>query len=248
VYGVKLRIKDRQCILALLEYMFPGIEDAHSFDRGSRSELAPTLDALMHAVIGLIGPINDLVDLFAPLLDDAEELRFEDSWVETFENLGVMIKEVRMVPMQSSNDGTSVAPAAPQQQIPGWPAAAPAPHPQQPPLAPPYYQAPPPPAPPVDTGHGVSMDSVLANNPALAARVFQQAPMGMQMGGYPQAAQQRVPSWAQPSPYGGAPMPASQPSWVQNRGYQQPQPGYPQQQPGYPQPGYPQPGYPGRGF
>lgn len=112
VYGVKMRVKDRDSIRALLEYMFPNIDKVGSYSRGSDSQVAPFLDALMKSVMSLASPLNDLVELYKKHIDDPENMMFESGWVETFDNLEVMLPEIRKVPMQSGNEGSTTATAA----------------------------------------------------------------------------------------------------------------------------------------
>jgi len=109
VYGVKLRVKDRETLINLMEYMFPTIGEAESHCRSSDSDVAPYLDALMKAVIAVAGPINDQISLFSNVIDGADEMMVEDKWVDTFDNLAVMIPEIRKVPMQAGNEGTTPA-------------------------------------------------------------------------------------------------------------------------------------------
>lgn len=146
VYGVKMRVKDRESLMALLEYMVPDIGEAEQHMRGSDSPVAPYLDALMKSVLVVASPLNDLIELFKNQLDKPETLAFADEWVETFENLGVMVNEVRSVPMLAGNEGTTakgdstaqpidVAPAPVQA---AQPAFAPAPAPVAPAPAPFY--------------------------------------------------------------------------------------------------------------
>jgi hypothetical protein len=123
VNGVKMRVKDREALIALLEYMVPTIDEADENNRGSDSQLAPFLDALMKAVLVVAGPLNAVIELFRNQLEDPDELLFNDEWVETFDNLGVMKDEIRMIPMQAGNEGA----VSKTEELPPGPAAAPAP-------------------------------------------------------------------------------------------------------------------------
>lgn len=109
VFGVKVRVKDRETLINLLEYIFPQIDTENAYSYGSTSEIAPFLHALMQSVLKLASPLNDLLTLFQDKMDGAEDLLFEDGWVETFENLNVMLPEIRKIPMQSGNEGVSAA-------------------------------------------------------------------------------------------------------------------------------------------
>lgn len=187
VFGVKLRVKDIDSLKALFEYMIPNIDKKEAHNRGSDSDVAPYLDSLMKALMTVAGPLNDLIELFHNQLDDptsdsedgptvSETLRFEDSWVETFDNLAIMVPEIRLIPMQGGNEGaptkTGVVAAVPAQVQAATPLPAALMNPQgwNPQPAQPWPTAPAmtPPG-PVKTARGLDFDSVLRSNPALAA-------------------------------------------------------------------------------
>ena len=234
IWGVKgARKKHIEALKHLLEYMIPGIETPHSHDRGSNSEMAPYLDALMKAVLSVAAPMNDMIELFRNQLDTGDEndpagpdaLMFEDKWVETFENLEVMRNEMRSVPMQSGNDGTpsqTTAAAPVGSNIPTTPAAAPAsplpaalmgpvggyPAPQQPSA----FQAAAAAPGPVRTANGVDFDSLLRNNAALAQQVGGVGGFAGG-GGFPQQQQNNTPRWAQGGSAWGQAAPQQQQGW-----------------------------------
>lgn len=105
VYGVKLRVKDRDTFVSLMEFIFPGIDKQDSYNRGNDSEIAPFFEVLMKVAVSIASPINDLLNLFADVIEDANELLIEDGWVEVFDNLSVMKGEIRSVPMQTTSEG-----------------------------------------------------------------------------------------------------------------------------------------------
>lgn len=108
VFGVKVDAKDRKILTALFEYIFPTINKSASYNRGSNSEVAPYLDALMKSVIAVGGPINDQLNQFSNFIEKYEQLLINDEWVETFDNLNVMVNEIRSIPMQAGNEGKPV--------------------------------------------------------------------------------------------------------------------------------------------
>lgn len=275
VFGVKLRVKDRDTLIALMEFIFPGIEEGESYNRGSNSEVAPSIDVMMKTVGGLANPLNALLELFRPIMgeEEADDLIFNSDWAETFENLAVMLPQIRSIPMQSSSDGEVKAASAPAPTQAVTMAPAPAapqfataptahnPHPAQPApwqAQPSNYQAPV--AQPVQTKNGVDFEAALRQNPVLGMAAYQGAgafatqplappmmPMmpqqPMQYGGYP------PPGYGQPmqQQYGGYPPPQG----MMAGGMQPAMGGYPQQSVqmgGYGPQGavYPQPmsGYP----
>jgi hypothetical protein len=114
-FGVKLRKKDHAAFKQLLEAVFPGIEEKNSYSRGGEATMAPTLDALLRAVLGLAGQINSVVDTFEDVLD-ISTLRYDDAWVEDAANLDKFEGELRLLPPQVGNEGSTdnkmVQPAA----------------------------------------------------------------------------------------------------------------------------------------
>lgn len=101
-YGVELRQVDRESFIKLIEYMVPGIDEADSYSAISNSNIAPSVDAVMHAVERLASPINDLVERFENKLSETARvlLKVEDAWVDSFVNLAPLQAEIRMIPYQ----------------------------------------------------------------------------------------------------------------------------------------------------
>src|SRR6185312_4800946 len=106
-YGVKLRKIDREAFIKLFEYMVPGIAEVDSYSATSNSNIAPSMDAIMHAVQNLAAPLNDMVERFKGKLSESAQiiLRVEDAWVPEFVNLAPLQVQIRMIPMQDGNDG-----------------------------------------------------------------------------------------------------------------------------------------------
>lgn len=209
-HGVKLRVKDREALLGLLEFLIPNIDDPTHYHRGSDSTVAPWLDALMRTFQAVASPMNDMIALFGDLVDEEP---FNDDWFEAFENLEQFQKEIRLIPMQAGNEG-----AIPGQPVAPEPAAVPVateparrgntmaelfPQQQQQPMYPPQYmqqQYQQPQQQPQGNYDPSNFADVLRNNPNLAraAGVGMQHPN--QFGGMMQP---RIPGRASPSnPYG----------------------------------------------
>jgi hypothetical protein len=235
VYGVKLRVKDRETIIKLLEYVFPQIADPEAYNVGINAKLAPNIEALMKVIIGIGSLINDQISLFGSLMDNPDEMMIEAEWVSTFENLDVMRPELLLIPMQAGNEGTipgittapgtAQAPVAPQNVI----QAAPPPpvyQPQQPVYQQPQYQQPAPP-PIVQTPNGLDFTSLAARNPNLQPQQPQYPYNNMMVNNQQQ---NRTPGWAQPQQmqYVPQPQPMMQNPIYQNQNNQQWQ--QPQQQ------------------
>jgi len=116
IYGVTVPKKHRAVLRNLFEFILPGIENPSAFDAGSESDIAPFLDCLMQGVMKIAGCINQVVDDYEKFIDQPDTFRFNADWVETFDNLAQLLPEIRSVPMQAGNEGstgkTIAAPAA----------------------------------------------------------------------------------------------------------------------------------------
>ena len=185
VFGVKVDAKEKKILIKLFEYIFPTIKDAGSYSRGSNSGVAPYLDALMKSVIAIGGPINDQINLFENVLENSAELLFNDDWVETFDNLDVMVPEIRAIPMQAGNEGKADVPVVQTQPVAAQPVAQQTNIFGQPVATQPAPQV-------VMTPRGADIDSLIRSNPALAQSLGQ--------GGgsvfMNQNNMERAPSWA----------------------------------------------------
>lgn len=129
VFGVKIeRVKDRAVLMAFMQYLFPRIDELEAYNRGSDSDVAPFMDALMQTVLALASPINAIAELFGEKLGDADDIVIPSDWMESFANLDALYKEIKSVPMQAGNEGSiagvdaSVAPTPLNQPIPAQPA------------------------------------------------------------------------------------------------------------------------------
>lgn len=229
VWGVKLRVKDRESLISVIEYVLPGLVQDESYSRGSSSDVAPSLDALMRSYVALGSNINDAVDLFGNVLASAKELALPSEWMDLMNDQDRLARAVRSIPPLSGNEGlvnkteaglvhqdhqatTVAAPvAAPAATTPFVPPSAVAPaYTGFPPVATPqgYYpsmtpqQQQPLPA-PVVTANGVNFNSIIASNPtvraATGAMMVQQA--HLQHASYASAA----PRWAQGGGYAQGP-------------------------------------------
>lgn len=212
--GVKLRKKDIKAFTSLIEYILPDVDKPEAYNRGSSSDIAPYLDALMKSFMGVGSKFNDVLDMFKSHIPNPDGLVLESGWVETFDNLEVMLTQIRRIPMQTGNEGSSKktdAVPAPQAAIPtalGYqPSAVPmatvAPvlpwnqAPQQPQYYPPANMQAPQPQGVVNTGRGLDFGSLTRNTPSLAmnnqplpSTLFpnqqQQMPYAQQRGGFGQ--------------------------------------------------------------
>lgn len=107
IHGITLRKKkrDRETLMALIKWIFPQVDTPHAYDYGSDSMVAPTMDALMHAMYNVIGPLNDVTATFENILEQPETLRIEAEWITTFDNLANMRAEIYSVPQLTGNEG-----------------------------------------------------------------------------------------------------------------------------------------------
>lgn len=168
-YGVKLRAKDKAAFLDLYRYIFPNIDELQSYNKGSNSDVAPFIDALMNTVMGVASKYNDIIELFGHIIDSHEDLIFDCEWVEGFDNLQDLVPQIRQIPTQVGNEGKhevmQVAPVQAPQQTPAYYQ----PQPQQNGYNQMHGMQPNQPPPLVVTENGVTFDSFLRANPQAAA-------------------------------------------------------------------------------
>lgn len=207
VHGVKLRKKDYDVLIGLMDYILPHQGEANYYSRGSDSRTGPSTDAVMKAVLAVAGPINDVISRFGKLLPD--DLEIPCDWAPTFDNIGTLINEIRDIPMLQGNEGTTdddrksaQTPVIAQVQAQAQePARAPIPGTQQAPAA--GYRAPIPGVqgqrPPHDN-KSTDIDSLLRNNPALAQQAGYRA---QGWGGYQQPQPTRATAGNPVTPVGG---------------------------------------------
>lgn len=145
IYGVGLRIKDREAIQKLMEFIIPGIGDDESYNQGSSGDVSPFLESLLKGLIGVASNINSIATTYKDFLALYDNYLYNADWVDTMENIHLLEMEIRLIPMQAGNEGSvmtaapapglSVAPpqtpvyngAPPHQYMGAMPAMAPAP-------------------------------------------------------------------------------------------------------------------------
>lgn len=106
-YGVKLRKKDRQSLLNIFKYILPSIDEEGYYNRGSDSTVAPYLDAIMKAFMAVGSRFNDFIENYKDFVEPYEHLLINSEWVEIFDNLEVMIPQIRKIPVQAGNEGSA---------------------------------------------------------------------------------------------------------------------------------------------
>lgn len=199
IYGVTLRIKDRDSIQKLLEFIIPSIADEETYNKGSSCDLSPSLDSLLKGVIGIASNINAVANTYKDFLPLYDQYLYNDDWVETLDNIHLLDPEIRLIPMQAGNEGvTAVAPVATPVNIPAVGA-----QPQQ--LVQPVLSVSAPAAPmPVQTQQGKDPSKVSFME--LDARMRQNAQVNPMMpGGWGQMPMQATNGWQtyMPQPLSG---------------------------------------------
>ncbi len=167
-FGVKLRKKDHAAFKQLFEAIFPGIGEKNEYSRGGESDLAPTLDALLKAIVGLAGQINSVVDTYEDVLPSLSDLRFTDDWVDEANNLDSFTNDLRLLPSQVGNEGSIASDALRVQPVAVMPQAQ-LPMPVAPPLAPAWGQPQQRATPVINESGLLDMNSLILSNPELAA-------------------------------------------------------------------------------
>jgi hypothetical protein len=113
VWGIPMRAKDREIMMAFLRYLLPGLDQPEYFNRSSDSMVAPSLEAFMATVTAIGDPINAQVELFESYFKDSNLLIGGD-WVDVLKDTQALLKQIRAIPMQSGNEGSSPQTSGPQ--------------------------------------------------------------------------------------------------------------------------------------
>jgi hypothetical protein len=103
-----LRIKDKDCITKLFQFIFPGLETPEQYNYGADTTIAPYLDALMLGSARVASKINDVVELYKDYIDDAESVMFTSEWLDDISNMDNLKSDIRRIPVQQNMDGSTV--------------------------------------------------------------------------------------------------------------------------------------------
>jgi len=126
--NVRLRPKDIDTFMRILEYVIPNIKEKHHYDVGSVSNMAPTLESLLAAAAPIFRCLNDQLDLFHDRIAEADELKTELAWVDELDRIGQLYTEAKRLGMMNGNEGlpssinTPTSSAAPVAAAPAAPA------------------------------------------------------------------------------------------------------------------------------
>ena len=125
------RSKDVGPLLAMYRYLFPEIDVENAYMYGSASTIAPYTDSLLRTAYQITERLNDVMEIWSDYLID-NTMTFDHAWVESFGQPEVLLKEIRMIPMQRSGSKQMAAPtpakkplAATPGDIPPWEPAKP---------------------------------------------------------------------------------------------------------------------------
>lgn len=109
VYGIKLRKKDYESIINIFKYILKDIDKAEKYNRGSDSDIAPFMDALMKTFLAVSSELNDIINCYKDFDKDADlsSLEFNPDWQDAFIDLSVIAREIKKIPPQPGNEGES---------------------------------------------------------------------------------------------------------------------------------------------
>jgi hypothetical protein len=110
IWDITVRAKEREILMALMEFIFPTIAEEESYNRGSNNKTAQKADALMQAVLGIAADLNSVISLFANLIPDHESLMIPADWSDALSDMDMLLPVIRTVPMQAGNEGESAVP------------------------------------------------------------------------------------------------------------------------------------------
>lgn len=217
-FGMTIKPTERENLKALMQYLLPGIDKPSNYNRGSNSDVAPYMGALMNAFGEIASHFNDNIDLFDKFIAEHEILKINDEWVDIFEDLDAHRTLIHMVPQQAGNEGASPV-QAPQPQMQPVPQSTHATQHTTPTTAQPYQPQQPATAQqqaPATTGKPMSFNDMVASAPHLQQYRQTQVYGG---GGAQYTPSPSAPrgQWFTPPAipgYGGYPMGAPQPGYA----------------------------------
>lgn len=218
VYGVKLRQKDREIFKNVMEYLFKDVTNPSAYNRGSDSGIAPYLDALVCTFVAIIGPINDVIDLFGNTIEGIDQLLFDADFITYFDRLNEMRAEINAIPMLPGNEGTVINPGvAPEKAAPvSTTVQAPVQVVQAAPVVYQNWNQPPvvqhQPINPVTENGKLDFHAIMSNDPSFRTPAY---------GGAPMQQQQHIPRFAQQAVVGFDSPPMLQPQQQWNQQQQQ---------------------------
>ena len=112
IEGIKMSEKDLQYIKGIYEYVFPLLKtDTTAYNRGSNSDVAPYMDALMKASAAVEGMLNEKIRLFEPIFnvkggDESSALvPLPEDWMEAIDELSSLTPQIIKIPLQPGMDG-----------------------------------------------------------------------------------------------------------------------------------------------
>lgn len=106
-FGIDIKQSERDNIKAMMEYLLPGLEVEGKYNRGSNSDVAPYMDALMASFGSIAANFNDKLELYGSFIPEKEALTINSDWVEVFENLDAYRAKIFLVPQQPGNEGAA---------------------------------------------------------------------------------------------------------------------------------------------
>jgi len=94
----KFRVKDIEVYKAVFEYIFSEATDHEAYNYGSRSEIAPYLDALMVTSYKLTERINEVIELYRDYIDEPDTIMFNHDWYDTLKDVETFKIEIKAIP------------------------------------------------------------------------------------------------------------------------------------------------------
>lgn len=109
-FGSKMVLspKDRDVIIKLFEYAFPGIAIQDSYSVGTSARIAPYLDALLQVYAKLFKITNTIYDRFSDVIIIEEAVKTELEWPQWFRDIETLKNLAHSVPQQYGNYSVKV--------------------------------------------------------------------------------------------------------------------------------------------
>jgi hypothetical protein len=112
-----LRKKDLEIFRKIIEFIFPNINDvktgksSEEYNYGTRTRVAPFLDALMMTGARLAQRLNEMNEIYHDFIDDADYMVFDMKWTADFQDLDALNPDIKALPdgLKGNQGRTSVA-------------------------------------------------------------------------------------------------------------------------------------------
>lgn len=100
-----MRKRDVPVFNNLFEFIFPEVEEEEYYNAPSNSMTAPYMESLLRSAHKISSRINEVANLYKDYITDIEDLTFDLSWTEQFDEIDKLKGVILEIPPQVGNEG-----------------------------------------------------------------------------------------------------------------------------------------------